>query len=198
MPDVLTVSPIATDEGQLADLTATFSDANAGQTHTAKVFWGDGSHSVAMVNQAEGTVTASHVYADNRTYTVRVEVTDNGGATGSREASAVIANVAPTIAVTDDQATDVGTPLSLDVATFTDPGFTKLIAGTMETFTATIDWGDGSGATPATVEVVQGTEGTAGTTGTQGTEGGADQRDDFGIAHLSGRGRLHGDGHGCG
>ena len=42
---------------------------------------------------------------------------------------------------------------------FTDPGFTSVMAGTVETFTATVDWGDGSAVETMTADVVEGAEG---------------------------------------
>jgi hypothetical protein len=41
------------------------------------------------------------------------------------------------------------------VAGFTDPGFSNPLAGTEETFTATIDWGDGSAPEAGVISVVQ-------------------------------------------
>src|SRR6185295_10849277 len=41
---------------------------------------------------------------------------------------------------------------------FTDPGFTRLVAGTSETFTATINWGDGV-TQNIPLNVIQGREG---------------------------------------
>ena len=50
-------------------------------------------------------------------------------------------------------------------ATFTDPGFDNPAGGTMETFTATIDWGDGTPPEPGRVTKVNGGPGVL-TTGT--------------------------------
>src|SRR5881397_3224415 len=44
-------------------------------------------------------------------------------------------------------------------ATFTDPGFTRALSGTVETFTATINWGDGTPVEAGTVSVTQGSPG---------------------------------------
>src|SRR5262249_47050080 len=49
--------------------------------------------------------------------------------------------------------------LSLTVGTFTDPGFTFAPAGTAETFTASVNWGDGSAAQAVTPSVTQGSAG---------------------------------------
>src|SRR5207245_6550989 len=50
---------------------------------------------------------------------------------------------------------------------FTDPGFTRASAGTVETFTGSIDWGDGA-VQSVPLNVVQGSEGVL-TTGTLST-----------------------------
>ena len=51
------------------------------------------------------------------------------------------------------------------MATFSDPGFSFDTASTEESFTATIDWGDGTPVENGSIDVTQGTVGTP-TTGT--------------------------------
>ena len=48
------------------------------------------------------------------------------------------------VTVVVDQDADEGTAVTIDVATFEDPGFTNAAAGTVETFQAIIGWGDGT------------------------------------------------------
>jgi hypothetical protein len=52
-------------------------------------------------------------------------------------------NVAPTVVAGEDQTVAEGTFITLDPATFTDPGF-DLSPTSQENFTATINWGDGT------------------------------------------------------
>ena len=162
VPTVLTATDLSGMEGANLDFVATFSDAGVLDTHTAIVHWSDGSTTAGVVSEAggQGTVTASHVYADNGAYPLRVDVTDNGGATGRRQAMASIANVPPSVTAAAPQTVEEGSPLQLTVATFTDPGFTSVAAGTQETFTATIDWGDGSLVVPGQVSATSGAFGT--------------------------------------
>ena len=97
-PTVVTATDLTGNEGQSLDFIATFTDPGIRDTHTAIVSWSDGTQSVGSVTEANGsgTVTASHIFADNGIYPIRVDVTDNTGATGSRQATADIDNVAPT------------------------------------------------------------------------------------------------------
>ncbi|MCY2989176.1 MAG: PKD domain-containing protein, partial [Planctomycetota bacterium] len=193
-PTVTAATALQGDEGQRLDFAATFADPGRQDTHTASVFWGDGSSSAAVVTPSPegGSVAASHVYADNGSYTVRVEVTDNGGGSACLETTATIANVAPTVTASPNRRLPVGQAVTLPVATFTDPGFTRDgacggIPGvinnqgrmdwqsvpdglpirpttgdacpTTETFTATINWGDGSPVSSGMVTVEPGGSG---------------------------------------
>ena len=160
-PVVLTASDLTGQEGENLDFAGSFSDAGILDTHTATVDWSDGTTSPGTVTEANGlgTVTASHVYADNGVYPTRLVVTDNEEASGERAATATIANVAPIVTAIQNQTIGEGTTLDRIVATFADPGFTSLPAGTEETFSATIDWGDQTPLESGTVSVAQGSIG---------------------------------------
>ena len=72
------------DEGTSISLgPATFTDAGSGDTHTATIDWGDETVEAGVVDQVAGTVSGSHTYADDGTYTVTVTVTDDDGGSGS-------------------------------------------------------------------------------------------------------------------
>lgn len=64
-------------------VTASFSDPDFADTHTALWDWGDGSTESGSVNEANGngTVSGSHVYANPGVYVVTVTVTDSHDAT---------------------------------------------------------------------------------------------------------------------
>src|SRR2546428_560123 len=124
--------------------TSTFTDANPFATaadFTATIDWGDGASSTGAVTGAVGgpfTVTGSHPYIEEGSYTVTVTVADDGGSTTSASGPANVAD-APLSATC--AATRVS-PMSFSglVANLTDANVTATVAD----FTATIDWGDAS------------------------------------------------------
>lgn len=142
-PDVDLAPIAATTEGQPASATATVSDGDAGDTHTARIDWGDGTGEQPAAIAA-GTVSSTHVYADDAgsPFTVTVEVCDSFGLCDVDAEAVTVANVAPIVDAGRDRAIEFD--LALDDSAFTDPG-------TVDTHTATVDWGDGSVVLAATV-----------------------------------------------
>src|SRR5262249_18635613 len=86
--------------------------------------------------------TLQHQYLDNPagggSYTVGVTATDSNGDSGSAAQPVTVSNVAPTLALDPVAAVDEGGVATLS-GTFADPG-------TLDTFTLTVNWGDGSAA----------------------------------------------------
>ena len=127
-------------EGSIVSLvSATFVDPGILDTHTATINWGDGtvSESGAVVEtNGSGSVSGSHVYADNGIYPVTVCVTDDEGATGCSDFSVSVENVAPSVNAGSNQVADEGSVVSVS-STFNDKG-------TKDTHAATINWGDGT------------------------------------------------------
>jgi PKD repeat protein/methionine-rich copper-binding protein CopC len=179
-PTLTVVGNQTTSEGALLSLTdiGTFTDpgfnnpantgdpANGGEveeTFTFTVDWGDGTtvdSGAATVDQVgspgtttKGSFDASHTYADNGVYTVKVTVFDDDGGQHERTFTVTVNNIDPTLNVVGNQSVDEGSLLSLtDIGTFTDPGFNNP-ANTgdpanggeiTETFTYSVDWGDGT------------------------------------------------------
>ena len=134
-----------------------FSDPGANDgPWTVTVDWGDGSSEETL---AEGVTSAgplpdntSHSYPDNGAYEVTVTVTDKDGDAGSSAFTVTVLNAVPGVAAALDQEVDEDDLLDLRLppdgagaaATFDDPGFDSQPMGTEESFTATIDWGDGT------------------------------------------------------
>jgi hypothetical protein len=155
------VSPLTGTEGTaFSGQVATFTDANSkaplsdfpSGPNNSLIDWGDGSTSAGIVTQAGGPGTAflissNHTYAEDGSYTVKVTVTDIGGATTTATGMAIIADAGITGA-----ANDIGVvrdlPFSGTVATFTDANPTAPLAD----FTSgvAIAWGDGT-TSPGTV-----------------------------------------------
>ncbi len=79
--------------------------------------------------------TVSHVYVQDGVYSVHLTVTDNDGLTDTATVSVTVTNVAPVVDAVPSATVDLGTAYTVS-GTFTDPG--------ADTWTATVDWGDGS------------------------------------------------------
>ncbi|MEW6157768.1 MAG: PKD domain-containing protein [Verrucomicrobiota bacterium] len=148
---------ITTEEGATVALTsALFNDPGTSDTHTATINWGDGTATEsALVTEspfgppgstagADGTIAGQHIYGDNGTYTVIVTVTDDDGATTLDTLTIVVLNVAPTLDAGPDQVINEGQLTFLDSSRFND-------LGTLDTHTATINWGDGTATESALV-----------------------------------------------
>ncbi len=146
----VTVTPAA--EGDSTTLTASFSDANTSDSsdaYMAQIDWGDGQVDDAPVSGSGGsyTLTGSHVYDNPGTYPINVTVTDAGGATLTQTGSATVGEAALSVSGNSLYATagqDTGTVV---VGSFTDANTDQAVDGfgPATGYTATIDWGDGSG-----------------------------------------------------
>jgi hypothetical protein len=68
-------------DGDTVAVSATFTDANHGDTHTATIDWGDGTVTSATVLQSagSGSISGQHTYTSGGRFHVTVEVTDNDG-----------------------------------------------------------------------------------------------------------------------
>ena len=142
---VVTVEPVGpAGVGVPVVLRAAFTDAGFGGagTYTATIDWGDGTTGPGLVAvtpggpgvPTTGTVVGTHQYAGNGPYTITVMVDDGA-------ASVVVTNAAPAVTAAGGVAAAEGERVTVR-ADFRDPGFD--FGGTVKTFTATIDWGDGT------------------------------------------------------
>jgi hypothetical protein len=155
------------NEGLGFTLSGNFSDPGYASQYTATVDWGDcatepvGDIAIVPSLPTEGTVStgvvqAIHHYADNGTYSILACLSD-GLANVCDTLLVTVENVTPTVNGGVDQKTIIGQTITLDPASFSDPGFDHALslAGQekVEDFTATTNWGDGSITTSKVLEV---------------------------------------------
>ncbi|TWT29589.1 PKD domain protein [Posidoniimonas corsicana] len=125
-----------------------------------QVDWGDGSApmSVSIVDRVSGSpgvpTTAAfshdvHYYADDGVYRVSVTMSDDDGGAVTRTFEILVENVAPALVLTDQMfVINEGDTLVIPhLGSFTDPGARNDLnpnGASDETFSYTIDWGDGT------------------------------------------------------
>ncbi|WP_077024754.1 beta strand repeat-containing protein [Fuerstiella marisgermanici] len=150
-PDLVLDPVISIDENGTAILTGTITDPGTLDTFTLDINWGDAlspndteQYTFAASASGTQTFTLTHQYLDDNptsdpsnVYTINASVTDNDTGTGSDVEAVTVNNVAPTLGNLS-----ITSPIDEnDTATLTgdivDPG-------TLDTFTLTVDWGDGS------------------------------------------------------
>ncbi|MFC2039272.1 PKD domain-containing protein, partial [Chloroflexota bacterium] len=119
------------DEGDTVSFSGSFTDPGSADTHTIEWDFGDSS-------TASGTLTTTHVYADNGSYTVALTVTDDDGGATTDSAIITVNNVAPVA--------EAGGPYSgIEAAPITFTG-SATDPGTADTLTYSWDFGDASPA----------------------------------------------------
>ena len=173
VPPVLTVAPDQmVNEGAVLDLSGVgapplglVADDGKLDTHTATIDWGDGAVESGTVLQGMGSaaIVATHTYADDGVYEVKVRAQDDDGDfSETRSFFVTVKNVVPSLANIDDLEVKEGSAFSLidlDVL-LTDPGFDNpanpVIGGEkQETFVIhSINWGDGTPIDTSTVSIV--------------------------------------------
>jgi Ca2+-binding RTX toxin-like protein len=135
-------------ENGVVTLSGSFADAGVPDTHKLSVNWNDGTTSWAAIYADTRTFTASHQYLDDDPtatssdiYAIELTLTDNDGGITTGELPLTVNNVTPVITELSNSAPVVGDAgegeqISISGA-FTD-------VGTLDTHTASIDWGDGT------------------------------------------------------
>jgi hypothetical protein len=135
--------------GTVATFTST-KTAGLASDYVATINWCDGTTTAGTIAGTNSTYTVSgtHAYANDGTQSVTVSIADDAPGTATATAASTasilegdLSGIGMTFSAT------VGTSFSGNVATFNDAGS----AATAGSFTATIDWGDGSGTSTGTV-----------------------------------------------
>jgi PKD repeat protein len=143
-PKLTLAATKALDEGSALSLGGCFADPSS-TSWTAMVDYGDGSGVRPLALKANKTFALNHVYADNGHYSVTVQVKDELGFICSGTVQVTVRNVAPKV----NAGRDATLTLSGGIASFSragsfaDPG--------ADTWTATVDYGDGSGVQTLTL-----------------------------------------------
>ncbi|HVX16023.1 MAG TPA: DUF4214 domain-containing protein [Pirellulales bacterium] len=138
----------ATEGHVFTGAVGTFSDNYLGQVasgFTASIDWGDGTKTSGTLTGGNGsfTISGSHTYADEGTFTILASFADNPPSTltATIVSTADVADADTLVPLTAGVSATEGTTFSGTVATFSDTTY----AGNVPTdFTATIDWGDGT------------------------------------------------------
>jgi photosystem II stability/assembly factor-like uncharacterized protein len=125
----------AMNEGDTLAIAGSFSDPEA-TIWTATVDYGDGSGQKPLALMSDRTFSLSHTYAREGTYFIAVRVKDRVGGVGIATQRVRVNNVAPTPTLGPGAALNEGQTFTRQ-GSFSDPG--------ADTWTATVDYGDGSG-----------------------------------------------------
>ncbi len=125
--------PYTTDEGTDVVLDGTSTDPDGDALTYAWDLDDDG-----LFDDATDEDPTFDLVGDDGVFTVRLQVTDAYGETDVDETTVTVANVAPTVQpLVQDGPKPENTAIQVS-GTATDPGW-------LDTFTATVDWGDGAG-----------------------------------------------------
>src|SRR5262249_43969976 len=128
-------------EGDTYTSAGSFTDPGT-DAWTATVDYGDGSGVQSLALNPDKTFSLSHVYADEGSYAVTVSVDDDDGGSDSTSATITVLSVPPMVQPLADVSLNEGDTYSA-TGSFTDPG--------ADTWTASVDYGDGAGVQPLTL-----------------------------------------------
>ncbi len=140
-PRTFAAPPGASFTATVASFSDTLTSAVASD-FTATINWGDATTSAGTVSGGSGSfqVSGTHTYASPGTYPVMVTLSDDAPGTATATVTST-ARVAMGLSVIASPFTiPEGKPFNGTVATFSDSDTSKTAAS----FTATIDWGDGT------------------------------------------------------
>ncbi len=125
---------VVSDEGQAFTSAGSFTDPGI-DIWTATADYGDGSGPQPLSLNGQ-LFELNHTYAEDGSYTVSVTVTDSSGLSATDTALVTVLNLAPEVLLPSDVVVDSSMVYS-GAGSLSDPG--------ADTWTATVDYGDGSG-----------------------------------------------------
>ncbi|HVK07525.1 MAG TPA: SdrD B-like domain-containing protein, partial [Gemmataceae bacterium] len=137
-PTVTVPAAGAATEGSAFSAAGSFTDPGA-DTWTGTVNFGDGTGDLPLTLNPDKTFALNHTYADNGDYTVTVTVRDDDGGTDVETFAVAVGNFGPVLTVPASGTATEGSAYT-GVGSFTDPG--------ADTWTATVNYGDGTGTQP--------------------------------------------------
>jgi hypothetical protein len=141
-----TGNPVSATEGSAVTAkVATFTDPNhstPASAFTATIDWGDGSSSAGTVSGANGsfTVTGTHTYNEEGSFSVRVQITETSAPSDTATTTSIATVADASLAATCAAPAVSPQSFSSEVAALTDQN----PDGSTADFTATIQWGDGT------------------------------------------------------
>lgn len=140
---VLNFNAVDIIENQTTTVTGTFQDTDGNDIHTVDIFWGDGTSSPAVVDEASRTFTASHRYMDDDPtatafdfYAISAALTDWGNAVDTVQTQVKVTNAAPMIQALNSPVIDEN-GIATITGLFTDVGL-------LDTHQVEVNWGDGT------------------------------------------------------
>ena len=130
------------DEGSSATITVTATDPAGAADPLSYEFDCDGNLTYEVGPQAGNTTSCS--FANDGSFTVNVRVTDGDGGADTDSTTVTVNNVAPVVDAVADDTIDEGDSFT-GGGSFTDAG--------ADTWTATVDYGEGAGPQPLTLNL---------------------------------------------
>jgi len=133
---------------------ATFTDPGGAEAigdYSATINWGDSSPATTgtiTLNGTTFTVSGSHAYTEEGSFTITVTVNHEGTTPSTVTSTAAVADANVVASGNLTFNASEGTPSTTqNVATFTDPGGPEVLGD----YSASINWGDNTAATPGTI-----------------------------------------------
>jgi PKD repeat protein len=141
-PDVELGEPVSLVEGEALSRKGSFTDPGS-DSWTGEVDYGLGDGFQPLSLDPDGTFLLEQVYHDDGAYTVTVKITDEYDAVGEATLAVEAANAPPAVSLDGPAALEEGDTFT-GSGSFTDPG--------ADTWSATVDYGDGAGPGPLALD----------------------------------------------